>query len=186
MIRKLTLISLPLALLLTGCGGQELTNVTLIQTLGVDGVGPVELTAVGDEEDDPTVYHAAGKDVTQAQEGLNRLGETRLEVTHVAQLVLGRSADLEETLWQELSHRKSGYGATVWLCDPSASAGELLDGAKNPSKRLESLEKNAGVQAPTILEALSALTREGRVELPVLALEGEELRVVGREMVKEG
>lgn len=186
MIRKLTLISLPLALLLTGCGGRELTNVTLIQTMGVDGSGPVELTAVGDEGEDSQVYRAAGADVTQAQERLNRLGETRLEVTHVAQLVLGRSADVEETLWQELGRRKSGYGATVWLCDEGVSAGELLDGAKDPSRRLESLEENAGVEAPTILEALSALTREGKVELPVLGLEGEDLRVVGREILEEG
>lgn len=183
-MKKSIIISFLLAGLLSGCGGQELTNVTLIQTLGVDGTGPVTLTAVGDEEEESVVYLADGEDVTQAQAGLKDLGETRLEVTHVAQLVLGRSADLSETLWQEMSHRKSGYGATVWLCAENISAQALLEGAGNAPARLRSLEENAGVRAPTILEAISALTREGQVELPVLTLEGEELRVVGREMVE--
>lgn len=187
MIRKLTLISLPLALLLTACSGQELTNVTIIQTLGVDGSGPVELTAVGDaQQQEAGLYRTRGEDVTQAQEGLKELGETRLEVTHVAQLVLGRSADVADTLWQMVTHRKSGYGATVWLVDDDTTAGELLHAAKDPSQRLTSLDENAGVRAPTVLEALSALVREGEVELPVLAAVGEELRMAGYQWVKAG
>lgn len=185
-MRKRIFASLILMGLLSGCAGQELTNVTLIQTLGVDGGEQVELTAVGEEDDESVVYHTQGDDVAVAQARLNELGETRLEVTHVAQLVLGRDADIKEILWQELERRKSGYGATVWLCDETLTAGELLEGAQAPVRRLKSLEENAGVRAPTILDALNTLERDGQVKLPVLALDGERLRWAGYETVGEG
>lgn len=186
-MKKLILIGLSLAGLLTGCGGQELADVTLIQTLGVDGPGPVELTALGEGEEGESLYTLRGEDVTQAQEGLRAVGDTRLAVTHVAQLVLGPGARVEETLWQELAHRESGYGATVWLSE-EWSAGELLAGAERASARLSSLEENAGVAAPTILTALSDLERQGWVELPVLTREAGRLQLSGWRRIekKEG
>lgn len=182
-MKKLLVISLALAGLLTGCGGQELAEVTLIQTLGVDGPGPVELTALGDDGEGESLYTLEGEDVARAQEALKGAGDTRLTVTHVAQLVLGPEARVEETLWQELAHRESGYGATVWRCG-EGSAGELLEASADLPQRLTSLEENAGVEAPTVLEALSDLTCRGRTWLPVLAAEGEEVRVTGYEIVE--
>lgn len=183
-IALLTLISLTLTGLLAACGGQELSDVTLIQTLGVDGKTPVELTAVGEGESDAACYRAWGGDLAQARERLKKLGRTRLEVTHVAQLVLGPDVPVEEVLRQELANRESGYGATVWLTR-SEPAGELLAQAADPCKRLKAMEQNGSVAAPTLLEALSALTREGEVTLPVLAREGEELTAAGTWTVKE-
>lgn len=181
---RLILISLTLVSLLTACGGQELSDVTLIQTLGVDGKTPVKLTAVGEDESDAACYRAWGGDLVQARERLKKLGRTRLEVTHVAQLVLGPDVPVEEVLRQELANRESGYGATVWLTR-SEPAGELLAQAADPCKRLKAMEKNGSVEAPTLLEALSTLTREGQVTLPVLAREGEELTAAGTWTVKE-
>ena len=178
-MRRLTIISLTVISLVfaSGCAGQELTDVTLVETLGVDGPGPVELTAVGIDYGKTTLYRAQGETVTQAQEGLKSLGDARLEVTHVAQLVLGESADVKEALWQEVVHRKSGYGATVWLTEGPAA--QLLEQGRDPSRRLKILEEQGGVKAPTILEALSALTREGRVTLPVLTVAEGELALAG-------
>lgn len=178
-MKKGFIIGLALAGLLTGCGGQELADVTLIQTLGVDGPGPVELTALGEGETGENLYTVRGEDAARAQEGLAAVGDTRLTVTHVAQLVLGPGAQVEETLWQELAHRESGYGATVWLAQGPMSAGELLAGAEKASARLKSLEENAEVAAPTILTALSDLERQGWVELPVLTREAGRLQVSG-------
>lgn len=183
-MRKLIFISLALAALLVAGGSRELTDVTLVQILGADGSKPVTLTAVGDEEGEPRYYETKGSDVIRAQEALREEGETRLEVTHVAQLVLGPDVPVADVLWQEVTHRESGYGATIWLTE-DAAAGELLREAADPVKRLRSMEDNGGVAAPTLLEALSALTREGRVTLPVLGLEGETLRVVGWRTVEE-
>lgn len=182
-MRKLILASLALAALLTGCGGRELANVTLIQTLGVDGAEQVELTAVGEE--DGACYQAQGDDLAQARERFRELGTSRLEMTHVAQIVLGPDVPVEETLWQELTNRDSGYGATVWLAWDEP-AGELLAQAADPCKRLKAMEENGSITVPTLLEALSALTREGEVALPVLARQGEELRAMGTRTVKEG
>lgn len=183
---KLIVVGLALAGLLCGCAGQELTDVTLIQAVGVDGPGPVTLTAVGDEEEAPALYRATGQTVTAAQEGLRGLGRTRLELTHVAQVVLGPDADVARTLWEQVTHRKSGYGATVWLCADGTTAWELLRRAEDPSARLKSLEENGGAAAPTVLEALSALSRTGRTRLPVLTAQGDDLRVAGYRTVEVG
>ena len=185
----LTTISLIIALAVLGSGsrGRELIDVTLIQTLGVDGHGPVTLTAVApaDEENPPQWHHTQGADLAQARKGLKELGDTRLEVTHVAQLVLGPDAKVEEILWEELGDRASGCDARVWLTD-GESAEELLDNIYEPCKRLKSIEENGSTKPPTLLEALSALTREGQVTLPVLSREGDELKVTGTQVIKEG
>ncbi len=182
-VEKLTIVSLTLAALCAGCSGQELTNVTLIRTIGVDGPGPVTLTAVGDEED-ARVYRTVGESVTAAQEDLRELGTTRLETTHIQQLVLGSDVDVAQCLWREVTHRKSGYGATVWLCAPDATAAAVLEDAVDLPARLRALEENGGVRAPTILEALSALSETGRAELPVLAVAGGEVRLMGYKRVE--
>lgn len=182
---RLIAISLMLVSLLTACGGRELADVTLIRVLGVDGAGPLELTALGDGEED-AVYRTVGDDLPAAEAGLNELGTTRLEVTHVGQLVLGPDADAGQILYQAVTDRKSGYGATVWLCREGLSAAALLEGAQAPSARLEALQENGGAGAPTVLEALSTLSRTGRVSLPVVALERGEVCLAGRATVEEG
>ena len=185
----LIIISLIVSLAVIGpaAGSQELIDVTLIQTLGVDGPGPVTLTAVApaDEEKPPQKYRTQGNDLAQAREGLRELGDTRLEVTHVAQLVLGPDAGVEEILWEELNDRASGCDARVWLAG-GESAAELLDNIYEPCKRLKALEENGSTKAPTLLEALSALKREGQVTLPVLERQGDDLVVTGTRIIKEG
>lgn len=165
--------------LLSACGGRELANVTLVQTIAVDGSGPVTVTAAGEGE----TYRLSAADAALAQEGLKALGTQRLETTHIQQLVLGPDVDVEGCLRQEVTHRESGYGATVWRCG-DAPAGELLEAASDLPARLASLEENGGVAAPTVLEALSDLTCRGRTRLPVLAAAGEEVRVMGYEIVE--
>lgn len=181
---RLTAVSLALITGLTACGGRELANVTLIQTLGVDGAQGVSLTAVGEEETDPQRYQTQGEDLDQARQQLRELGATRLEVTHVAQLVLGPDVPVAQVLWQELTHRDSGYSATVWLT-LDERAGDLLTRAADPCRRLEAMEQNGAASPPTLLEAVSALTREGEVALPVLVREGEDLRWAGTHIIKE-
>lgn len=184
MFVRLTAVSLAVSALLTGCGGRELTNVTLIQTLGVDGAEEVSLTAVGEEEADPQRYQTQGEDLDRARQRLRELGATRLEVTHVAQLVLGPDVPVAQVLWQELTNRESGYSATVWLA-LEESAADLLTQSADPCSRLEALEQNGSADPPTLLEAVSALTREGEVALPVLVREGEDLRWAGTQTIKE-
>ncbi len=165
--------------LLCACGGRELTNVTLIQTLAVDGAGPVTVTAAGEGE----TYRLSAADAAVAQEELKGLGTQRLETTHIQQIVLGPEVDVEDCLRREVIHRESGYGATVWRSG-GGQAGELLAAASDLPARLTSLEENAGVEAPTVLEALSDLTCRGRTQLPVLEAEGDEVRVIGYETVE--
>ena len=88
-------------------------------------------------------------------------------------------------MWEELIDRASGCDARVWLTD-GESAAELLEHIYEPCKRLKALEDNGSTKAPTLLEALSALRREGQVTLPVLSREGDELKVTGTRRIKEG
>ena len=185
---RLIIVSLIVSLAVIGAAapGRELTDVTLMGTLGVDGPGPVALTAVGEGEGGEICrYTTQGPDLARTREALRELGDTRLEVTHVAQLVLGPDVDVEEILTRELTNRKSGSDATVWLV-ADESAETLLTLAKDPCKRLKALEENGSIQAPTLLEALSTLEREGEVSLPVLRRDGQELQVAGVEIIKEG
>lgn len=163
-------------LLLSGCGGQELKNVSLVRTLGVDGPGPVAVTAVAGEGEEEALFSCGGADIVEAQAVLETLGSQRLAVTHVGQVVLGQTTSAK-SLWDEVVHRESGYGATVWLAEGS-SAGDLLARAEDPAGRLKHLEES-GVAAPTLLEAVSALAREGGVTVPVVGLRDGELQVVG-------
>lgn len=170
-------------LLLTGCGGRELSDVALIEVLGVDGDGQVTVTGV---EGGPEggVYTAAGADILAAQEALKTSGDKRVAVTHVGQVLLGPDTNIWETLWREVAHRESGYGARVWLCDRPAA--ELLGGVDDPAGRLKSLIENGGVEAPEVLDAVSELSRAGKVRLPAIGLVGGELTFLGYHEVEGG
>lgn len=173
---KKTLILALALLFLAGCGGRELANVSLVRTLGIDGAGPVTVTAVAGVEEERSLFHCEGEDVVAAQGTLETLGTERLAVTHVWQVVLGESATAR-ALWDEVVHRDSGYGATVWLAEQGSAYG-LLSEADDPAGRLKHLEES-GVAAPSLLEAVSALTRDGKVTVPVVGLRGGEIQVTG-------
>lgn len=180
-MKKTILLAVGLAVLLTGCAGQELSNVSLVRVLGIDGGGPVIVTAVAGAEDERGIFRCAGEDVPAAQKTLETLGSERLAVTHIGQVVLGENA-AAQCLWDEVVQRESGYGATVWLAE-TGTAYDLLTGASDPAGRLKHLEES-GVAAPTLLEAVSALVRCGEVTVPVLGLRDGGLEVVGWRALK--
>lgn len=166
-----------LCLVLTGCG-RDLSHVEMIRVVGVENGKTnfdILLTAVsGGEESE--LYTTEGKDLLEAQDRLREQGRSRLELTHITAVVLGRVEELEEVLWQQVNHRKSGYGATVWLAG-DGSPQRLLQQAEQAAQRLESLRENGGIAAPTLMEALRDLEEEGQTTLPVLEIKEGELRV---------
>lgn len=184
-MRRRVVVAVLLCVCLVSRGGRELEEVELVQALAVDvsretsAPGGVRVTAAGDGET-PELYQGEGVDVTAAQEALKWAGTKRLELTHVTALVLGEEVDPAAVLKGELTHRKSGYGARVWLAR-GQSAQTLLEGTEDPVGRLRSLEENGGVKVPNVLEALSALSREGEVRLPVVELADGELVFAGYE-----
>lgn len=180
-MKKTILLAAGLLLLLTGCAGHELSNVSLVRTLGIDGVGPVTVTAIAGGEGERALFSCAGKDVPAAQKTLETLGAQRLAVTHIGQVVLGEDTSVQ-CLWDEVVQRESGYGATVWLAE-EGTAHDLLTRSDDPAGRLKHLEES-GVAAPTLLEAVSALVRRGEVTVPVLGLRAGELEVVGQQALK--
>lgn len=175
---------LALVCLLSACG-RELSQVTLIRVLGVDeGAAGLTLTArSGDAAS--SAQTGRGETLSAALEDLKGAGNTRLELTHVTAVVAGEVENLADLLWQQVNHRKSGYGATLWLSD-APTAAELLAGVEDPAARLKSLEENAGVAAPTLMEALRALSERGQVTLPVLGREGDTLCLTGWRTVSAG
>lgn len=176
-------LGLAMGMLLCGCG-RELSHVKLIRVIGVDEAeGELRLVAVdGDEE--PEVTLAQGEELSQAVEKLKGAGKERLELTHVTAVVLGQVEDPAELLWQQVKHRKSGYGATLWLA-ANGSAQATLEGADSPAERLRSLEENGNVAAPSLMDALRELTERGEVRLPEVEVREGEIQVVGWRTIRD-
>lgn len=171
-----------LALAVSG-RGQELRHAALAEVVAVENGktnSRLELTAA---VEGGAVLRSEGEGLEEALEALKSAGTERVEVSHVTAVVLGRGVDTEELLWQQVKHRKSGYGATVWLA-AEGEAGALLRQAEEPAERLRNLEKNGGAAAPGVMEALRALTEVGEVEVPILDVEDGKLVLVGREIIQ--
>jgi len=163
-------------LTLTGCApnAREPDGLALARVLGVDGGGPVTLTAVCGEEDGPGLQGAAaGRDFMTAREALPWTEDKELALTSLSYLIIGSSADLEAVAAAVLEDHELSPGATVWYAQDAAA---LLSACGDPAGRLAVLEER-GVRAPTAAEALARLRTDGRVALPRLVWDGERLDV---------
>ena len=147
---------------------KEPEGLALVRVLGVDGPGPVTLTAVcggEDQESDQSRGQCTGADFEQALEKVRWSGGEELSVTSVTWLVIGREVDLENVLLAALRDEELGASATVWL-GPGGAA-ELLGRCEDPASALELLERQ-GIEGPTVVEALAALYRGDELYLPRL------------------
>lgn len=169
-MRKWLLVCIGLAVLLAGwrTAPREPEGLGLVRVLGVDGRGPVTLTAVcgGDDQRDPSRGQCAGADFQRALEGLPWSGEEELSLTSVSYLVVGRDVDLEEVLLAVLRDEELGASASVWLAEDGAAA--LLAGCDDPASGLDLLTRQ-GTEAPTAAEALARLRGGETLGLPLLA-----------------
>lgn len=168
MNRRIALAAL-LALLLAGCGpaGREPDELALVRVLGVDGRGPVKLTAVcgGTDQRDGSRGDCQGDDLLGALALLPWSGREELSLTSVSYLIVGEDTDLRTMLFTVLEDEELGTSATVWLS--SEGAGALLAKCEDPASYLALLTQR-GAPAPTVAQALAALCTDGRVVLPVL------------------
>lgn len=168
-MRKWLLVCIGLAVLLAGWrpAPKEPEGLALVRVLGVDGPGPVTLTAVcgGGDQGDQSRGRCTGEDFAQAVECLPWSGEKELSLTSVSYLIVGRDVDLEQVLLGALRNEELGAACTVWLAEEGAAA--LLDGSPDPASGLELLERR-GVEAPTVVQALAALYGGKSLSLPLL------------------
>lgn len=153
---------------------REPEGLALVRVLGVDGAGPLSLTAVcGGEENGAERGRCAGGSFEEALEQLPWSGEEELSLTSVSYIIVARDADLREVLLSALRNRELGASATVWLAEEGAGA--LLDGCADPAGRLELLARR-GIEAPTVVEALACLEGGEVLTLPLLA--GREMELI--------
>ena len=156
-MRRWLLVCIALAVLLAGWrpAPKEPEGLALVRVLGVDGPGPVTLTAVcggEDQEGDQSRGKCAGADFGEALAVLPWSGKEELSLTSVSYIIVGRDEEL-------------GAAATVWLAENGAA--ELLGGCDDPASALELIERQ-GVEAPTVVKALAALYDGGGLCLPLL------------------
>lgn len=168
--RAAVLCAALLLTLLPGCSSvaREPDNLALVRVLGVDGSGPVTLTAVcgGSDQEDVGRGGSTGADFEAARELLPWSGQgEELSLTGVSYLLVGPDADLTSLLFAVLEDSDLGASATVWLAEGGAAA--LLAACGDPAADLELLSLR-GVTGPTAAQALAALTTDGVVELPCL------------------
>ena len=168
-MRKWLILVAALIVLLAGWSpaSKEPEGLALVRVLGVDGAGPVVLTAVcgGDDQSDQSRGQCAGTDFGGALAGLPWAGTEELSLTSVSWIIVGRDVDLETVLTAALRDEEIGAAATVWLAEEGAE--ELLERCDDPASALELL-KRRGIEAPTVVEALAALEK-GELSLPLLA-----------------
>ena len=180
-MKKWLLAGIALCALLAGWHPvpKEPEGLALVRVLGVDGSGPVTLTAVcggEDQEVDQSRGQCTETDFERALEKLPWSGEEELSLTSVTYFIIGRDVELESVLLAALRNEKLGAAATVWL--GSGGAAELLGSCADPASALELLERQ-GLEAPTVVEALAALYRGGGLRLPLLAAEEDGLILTG-------
>ena len=172
-MKKWLVLAVGLAVLLAGWrpAPKEPEGLGLVRVLGVDGRGPVTLTAVcgGDDQGNQGRGRYAGEDFAQALAGLPWSGQEELSLTSVSYIIVGRDVALREILLAVLRNEELGASATIWLAESGAAA--LLDGCGDPASGLDLL-KRKGIEAPTAVEALAALERGEGLTLPLLDGEG--------------
>ena len=179
-MKKWLLAGIALAALLAGWHPvpKEPEGLALIRVLGVDGPGPVTLTAVCGGEDQEIDQSRGGCTETDFEKALERLpwsGEEELSITSVAWLIIGREVELESILLSALRNEELGAAATVWLAEGEAA--ELLESCEDPASALELLERQ-GFEGPTVVEALAALYRGDKLCLPLLAAGEDSLTLI--------
>ena len=169
-MKKWLLAAAVLAALLAGWHPvpKEPEGLALVRVLGVDGPGPVTLTAVcggEDQEGDQSRGQCTGEDFEDALEKVPWSGEEELSLTSVTYFIVGRDVELENVLLTALRDEKLGASATVWLAEGGSAA--LLESCEDPASALELLERQ-GFKGPTVVEALAALYGENELCLPLL------------------
>lgn len=155
--------------LLAGCSpvAREPDDLALVRVLGVDGSGPVALSAVCGRTGNDVTRGSAGANT--AEEGLALLpwsGEgIELTLTGVSFLVVGPDVDLYALLLTVLEDEELGAAVSVWMAPEGA--GMLLEACDDPAANLELLTLR-GVSAPTAAQAAARLNAYGRIDLPQL------------------
>ena len=174
-MRRWLAVCIGLVVLLAGWrpAPREPEGLALVRVLGVDGAGPVALTAVcgGEDQEDPSRGQCEGADFARALEGIPWSGEEELSLTSVSYLIVGRDVDLENVLLTALRNEELGAAASVGQAE---SAEDLLGDCVDPASALDLLERQ-GIEAPTVVEALAVLYGGGRPRLPLLKGDGDGL-----------
>ena len=172
-MKKWLLVCIGLAVLLAGWrpAPREPEGLALVRVLGVDGGGPVRLTAVcgGEDQEDQSRGQCVGTSFEAALDCLPWSGKEELSLTSVSYIIVGRDVELRETLLAVLRNEELGASATIWLAENGAAV--LLDGCGDPASGLDLL-KRKGIEAPTAVEALAALEGGEGLTLPLLDGEG--------------
>lgn len=176
-MKSMWVLALAVSALLCGCAptAREPDQLALVRVLGVQGKGPVELTAVcgmDDQDRQPIRGTVQGDDFPSALEAVPWSGEKELSLTSVSYLIVGQDVQLERVLRQVLEDEELGATATVWVAQGKVST--LLDRCDDPEADL-TLLAHQGVEAPTVVEVLAGLTTQGRVELPQVEQRGGRL-----------
>ncbi len=163
-----------------GCApnAREPDGLALARVLGVDGRGPVTLSAVCEQDEEggePLRGSATGSDFQAARSALPWTGERELALTSLSYLIIDRDADVKAVTAAVLADQELSPGASVWLAE---DVGTLLEECADPVGRLAVLEER-GIEAPTAAQALAKVETDGSVPLPLLLWDGETLETAG-------
>lgn len=173
------LVAVGLALVLLQIGGllppsQEMESLQLITALAVDGdraVTATALTAVrAGEGEEPQVFTGAGEDLAVACRALRESSARRAYLGQTAQLLVGESCDLGETLAFVLDHRELRLDTLLYMVRGRAGAGLMASVGKVSDE-----SGGDDPRAVTVGRALARLSAGDYLALPALSLGREGL-----------
>lgn len=178
MNRKKLLLALAALLAARALGllpqGREMESLQLITALAVDGdreVTATALTAVrAGEGEQLRIFTGAGEDLAVACRALRESSSRRAYLGQTAQLLVGESGQLWESLTFVLDHRELRLDTLLYIVNGQAGAGLMASAGKTSSE-----SGGADPRAVTVGQALARLSAEDYQALPALALGREGL-----------
>lgn len=154
--------------------GREMESLQLITALAVDGdreVTATALTAVrAGEGEQPQIFTGAGEDLAVACRALRESSSRRAYLGQTAQLLVGESCALWESLTFVLDHRELRLDTLLYIVNGRAGAGLTASAGKVSAEN-----GGADPRGVTVGQALARLSAGDCLALPALALGREGL-----------
>ena len=148
--------------------GREMESLQLITALAVDGDGEVTATALtavrAGEGEQPQLFTGAGEDLAVACRALRESSSRRAYLGQTAQLLVGESCDLWETLAFVLDHRELRLDTLLYMVDGQAGAGLMAS-----AEKVSAESGGTDPRAVTVGQTLARLSAGDCQALPALA-----------------
>ena len=197
-MRRLVMLALAAAFLLTGCGNlpqsQETGSAAVVSVLGVapaDWGITVYAAAESREGEAPAVYQGQGATPAAAIQSLAGAGDQTVSCAHVEHVLLAQSGagELEEVLSYAFRDQRQSTESQLWVVR-SEDLSQVFSGTSDPARRMAVLKSagkdKQGFQPVTLRQAAAALAEGAPLLIPALEQGEDGLALAGFALYDKG